>query len=194
MLRLLTTTAVGVGLLVASPSFAQTTYPNPAISPAVTAVPKLDQQEKLDQQDTNFIKEAAAGGVGEVAFSKMAEKSGNPYVKRFAERMVRDHTKANTELTAIASKASIEMPKMLDADHQKIHDQLQTIHGTDFDQQYMRVMVNDHDQAVKLFRQEDSLGRDSRLKQFARKTLPTIEEHHMMAADLSRRLSQTAAK
>ena len=99
MLRLLTTTAVGVGLLVASPSFAQTTYPNPATSPAVTAVPKLDHQ------DTNFIKEAAAGGMAEVAFSKMAEKSENPDVKRFAEKMVRDHTKANTELTAIASEA-----------------------------------------------------------------------------------------
>jgi predicted outer membrane protein len=43
------------------------------------------------------------------------------------------------------------MPKTLDADHQKIHDQLHTMHGTDFDQQYMRVMVDDHDQAVKLF-------------------------------------------
>jgi hypothetical protein len=54
MLRLLTTTAIGIGLLVGSPSFAQTTYPNPATSPAVTSVPRLDQQ------DTNFIKEAAA--------------------------------------------------------------------------------------------------------------------------------------
>jgi len=188
MLRLLTTTAVGIGLLVASPSFAQTSYPNPATSPAVTAV------LKLDQQDTNFTKEAAASSMGEVAFSKMAEKSENPDVKRFTERMVRDHTKANTELTAIASEAGIEMPKTLDADHQKIDDQLHIMHGTDFDQQYMRVMVDDHDQAVKLFRQEDSLGRDSPLKQFAHKTLPTIEEHHMMAADLSRRLSQTAAK
>jgi predicted outer membrane protein len=113
MLRLLTTTAVGVGLLVASPSFAQTTYPNPAPSPAVTAVPKLDEQ------DRSFIKEAAAAGMGEVAFSEIAEKSGNPDVKRFAEKMVRDHTKANTELTAIASEAGIEMPKTLDADHQK---------------------------------------------------------------------------
>ena len=58
----------------------------------------------------------------------------------------------------------------------------------------MLVVADDHDQAVKLFRQEDSLGRDSRLKQLAHKTLPTIEEHHMMAADLLRRLSQTAAK
>jgi putative membrane protein len=91
MLRLLTTTAVGVGLLVASPSFAQTTHPNLATNPAVTAVPRLDHQ------DANFIKEAAAGGMAEVAFSKMAEKSGNPDVELFAEKMVQDHTKANTE-------------------------------------------------------------------------------------------------
>ena len=67
----------------------------------------------MDQQDRRFIKEAAAGGMGEVAFSEMAEKSENPDVKRFAEKMVRDHTKANTELTAIASEAGIEMPKTL---------------------------------------------------------------------------------
>jgi hypothetical protein len=41
----------------------------------------------------------------------------------------------------------------------------------------MLVMADDHDQAVKLCRQDDSLSRDSRLKQFAHKTLPTIEEH-----------------
>jgi len=82
MLRLLTTTAVGVGLLVASVVRADD-LSQPATSPAVRAVPKLDQQ------DTNFIKEAAAGGMGEVAFSKMAEKSENPDVKRLAERMVR---------------------------------------------------------------------------------------------------------
>jgi hypothetical protein len=53
----------------------------------------------------------------------------------------------------------------------------------------MRAMVEDHDQAVKLFRQEDSLGHDPLLKQFAHKILPTIEEHHKMALDLSHRLS-----
>ena len=59
MLRLLTT--IGVGLLVASTSFAQTSRPNPATSPAETTVPNLDQQ------DSNFIKEAAAGGVKIIA-------------------------------------------------------------------------------------------------------------------------------
>jgi putative membrane protein len=161
--------------------------PEPRGGPTATTVSKLDQ-------DTNFIKEAAAGGMAEVALSKIATKSENPEIKLFAEKMVRDHTAASNELTTIANEAGVEIPKTLDRDHQKIHDQLQNMHGKAFDQQYMQVMVDDHDQAVKLFRQEDSLGHDARLTQFAHKTLPTIEEHQKMAADLSRRLSQTAAK
>jgi len=190
VLRLLTNTAVGVGLLVASTSFAQTSHPNLAAGPAATTLPR----NTLDQQDTSFITEAAAGGMAEVALSKMAEKSENPEVKRFAEKMVRDHTTANTELAAIAAEAGAELPKTLDTDHQKIHEQLQSMHGKAFDQQYMRGMVEDHDQAVKLFRQEDSSGHDPQLKQFAHKILPTIEEHQKMALDLSRRLSETAAR
>jgi putative membrane protein len=130
----------------------------------------------------------------EVALSKLAAKSENLDVNRFAEKMVRDHTTANTELTAIAGQAGVETPKALDSDRQKIREQLQSMHGKAFDQQYMRVMVEDHDQAVKLFRQEISSAHDLRLKQFAQKVLPTIEEHQKMALDLSARLSETAAQ
>jgi putative membrane protein len=100
-----TTTAIGMGLLVASNSFAQTSHPNLPPASAVTTI------SKLDQQDRNFINEAAAGGMAEVAFSKMAEKSDNPDVKRFAEKMVRDHKAANKKLTTIANEAGVEIPK-----------------------------------------------------------------------------------
>jgi hypothetical protein len=48
--------------------------------------------------------------------------------------------------------------------------------------------------AGKLCRQEAGLGRESQLKQFALKTLPTSEEHQTMALDLPRRLWETAAR
>jgi Domain of unknown function (DUF4142) len=48
--------------------------------------------------------------------------------------------------------------------------------------------------AVKLFREEDTAGREPELKQFAQETLPTIEEHQKMAIDLSHRLAGTAAR
>jgi len=148
----------------------------------------------LSQRDETFIKEAGGGGIAEVELSKMAEKSDNPEVKRFAERMARDHTAANSELKAISAGLGAEKPKALDTDHQKIREQLESLHGKAFDQRYMRVMVDDHDQAVKLFRQEASSGNHPQLKQFVQKTLLTIEEHQKMALDLSHRLSETAAR
>ena len=83
MLRLLTTTAVvAVGLLAAPPIFAQTAQPS---HPAATSA-----KDALDQEDKTFVREAAAGGMAEVELSKVAQKSENGDVKRFAERMIED--------------------------------------------------------------------------------------------------------
>jgi putative membrane protein len=191
MFRLLTTTAVvAVGLLAGPGAFAQTGAPNAAGGSAPQTAPK----ETLSQQDKTFVTEAAEGGMTEVELSKLAEKSGNPEVKRFAERMVRDHSAANAELTSIAAGLGIEMPKTLASEHQRIRDQLRSMHGKAFGQHYMRLMVDDHDNAVKLFRQEAGSAHNTELKQFAQKTLPTIEQHQKVALALSHRLSETAAK
>ena len=187
MLRLLTTTAViAVGLLAAPPIFAQTGQPgHAAATPAKNA---------LDQEDNTFVKEAAIGGMAEVEFSKVAQKSENGDVKRFADRMIQDHTKANEQLTSIATGLGVDLPKTLDSEHERMREKLQTLHGKAFDDQYMHGMVEDHNKAVKLFQQEERSGRNTELKQFAQKTLPTLEEHHKMAIELSRKLSQTAAR
>jgi putative membrane protein len=189
MVRLLTATAI-IGLLLAPPLSAQTGCPGAFAGPAAATAPK----DILDKQDDTFIKQAAAGGMAEVELSKIAEKSQNPEIKLFAERLVRDHTTANIELTDIATALCAEVPRTLDADHRRIRDQLRIVHGGTFDRQYVRVMVGDHEQAHSLFRQEADLGHDPQLRQFAQKILPSIEEHQKMALDLSHRLEETASR
>ena len=187
MLRLLTTTAVvAVGLLAAPPIFAQTAQPGHT---AATSA-----KDALDQEDKTFVKEAAIGGMAEVELSKVAQKSENADVKRFADRMIEDHTKTNEKLTSIATGLGVDVPKTVDSEHGRMREKLQTLHGKAFDDQYMHAMVEDHNKAVKLFQQEERSGRNPELKQFARKTLPTLEEHQKMALELARKLSQTAAR
>jgi putative membrane protein len=186
MLRLLTTTAVvAVGLL-ATPIFAQTAQPS---LPTTTSA-----KDALDQEDQTFVREAAIGGMAEVELSKIAQKSENSDVKRFAERMIEDHTKANEQLTSIATGLGIDIPKTVDSEHERMRARLQTMHGKAFDDQYAHDMVEDHNKAVTLFQQEERSGNNAELKQFAQKTLPTLEEHQRMALELSRKLSQTAAR
>jgi predicted outer membrane protein len=73
---LLSTAAVA--LLVASPSFAQQ-------RPAVARAPAV--QNELSRQDMDFMKEAAAGGLAEVEFGKLAQQNAaSQEVKQFGAR------------------------------------------------------------------------------------------------------------
>jgi len=192
MNRLIATVAAvfAAGLTVTPASFAQSSQPNGPGKPAAGSA----AGETLNPEDKTFVKQAALGGLAEVELSKMAQKSLNADVKSFADRMILDHTAANEQLSSLATGLGVEMPKTIDSEHQRMREKLATLHGKAFDAQYMRDMVEDHDKAVKLFQQEERTGHNPALKEFAQKTLPTLEEHQKMALDISHRLSRTAAK
>jgi putative membrane protein len=135
-----------------------------------------------DAGDKGFVDKAATGGMAEVKLSKLAmDKGQSMEVKQFARKMVEDHTKANMELKQIAEKQSIAVPTALDEKHQKVYDKLVKLEGANFDKEYMRAMAMDHDDAVKLYKDQSQNGQDPELKSFAMKTLPTIEKHDDMA-------------
>jgi putative membrane protein len=192
MNRLIATVAAvfAAGLTVTPASFAQSSQPNGPGKPAAGSA----AGETLNQEDKTFVKHAALGGLAEVELSKMAQKSLNADVKNFADRMILDHTAANEQLSSLATGLGVEMPKTIDSEHQRMREKLATLHGKAFDAQYMRDMAEDHNKAVKLFQQVERTGHNPALKEFAQKTLPTLEEHQKMALDISRRLSRTAAK
>ena len=141
-----------------------------------------------------FVKEAAAGGLAEVELSKLAQKSENADVKSFADRMVQDHTAANQELMTIATGLGIAVPKALDAQHERVRQNLAALHGKVFDERYMQDMVEDHNKTVALFQAEERSGSSAELKQFAQKTLPTLQTHQRMAQELSRKVTQASAR
>jgi putative membrane protein len=68
--------------------------------------------------------------------------------------MIRDHTAAAAQLTATATGIGAEVPETLAAEHDGMRGKLQTLHGKVFDEQYTRAMVEDHNEAAKLFRTE----------------------------------------
>jgi putative membrane protein len=188
MIRLLARTAVlAVGLSLGALSYAQTSPPG--ASPAGPAA-----KDTLNQEDKTFVKEAALGGMAEVELSKLAQKSENAEVKSFADRMIRDHTAANQELTTIARGLGVDPPTALDPEHEEMRKKLTTLHGKAFDEQYMQGMVADHHKAVTLFQQEGRSGSSVQLKQFALKTLPTLQEHQKMALELTHKITQASAR
>jgi putative membrane protein len=132
--------------------------------------------------DAVFVKEAASGGMLEVALGKIMDgKAKNPAVKAFAERMVTDHTKANEELKKAAAAAGISVPEMLSDKDQKELEHFQNYKGVDIDTAYMKHMLKDHEQDVALFTQASKEAKNPSIKDFAAKTLPVIQEHLKLA-------------
>jgi len=116
----------------------------------------------------------------EVQAGKLAaDKGQSDAVKQFSQQMVDAHTKTTEELIGIVKSKNIkvDLPTKLDAKHQKLIDDLNSASSQDFGQTYAKQQVDGHQEAVDLFKKYASSGDDADVKQFAEKTLPTIEHH-----------------
>lgn len=139
----------------------------------------------MSSQDRNFIMDAAMGGMEEVELGKVAAQQGmSAEVKQFGQRMVDDHSQANSELMSLASSKGITLPTELDQKHRSEVTKLSGMSGADFDREYTKMMVSDHRKDVSEFEKQSTRGTDADLKAFATKTLPTLREHLRMAEAL----------
>ncbi|HEX7815051.1 DUF4142 domain-containing protein [Dyella sp.] len=135
--------------------------------------------------DAMFVRKASEAGAAEVALGKLGQAQGkSDQVKQFAAQMVKDHTAANDELSTIASEKSLAMASDPSTKDTAFAKKLATKQGAAFDTAFSRKMLADHKKAVALFQQEADSGKDSDLKAFAAKTLPTLKHHLDMAQAL----------
>ena len=141
----------------------------------------------LSPLDRNFATKAAAAGLAEVAAAKLAlQKGQRQEVKDFAQRMVDDHGKANTQLEQIAQKQGVALPNQPDAADQRQMDRMAKMGGQNFDAAYIREQQEAHRQAVSLFTEESRNGRNQALKEFAAQTLPVLREHYTMISQMAK--------
>lgn len=133
---------------------------------------------KLDAVDRHFIRKAGEGGLAEVELGKLAaEKGATDEVKKFGQRMVDDHSKANEQLKQLADSKGATLPTKLDPNDQATKARLEKLSGQQFDRAYMNDMVKDHSKDVAEFKKESTTAKDTDVKSFASQTLPTLQDH-----------------
>lgn len=136
----------------------------------------------------DFVKEVAISDMFEIASNKMAEDKGNGSEKSFAAMMVADHTKTSSELKELVSsgKVKAEIPTDLDSAHQSKLDKLKGLNGDDFSSSFDSIQVDAHKDAVNLFERYSKGGDNADLKNWAGKTLPSLQHHLDMAQNLKK--------
>lgn len=163
---------------IAQPS--QSPQPNqPATQPNRTAT--------LSALDRQFILDAAQGGMAEVSLAQLAtQRATSAALKQYAQRMITDHTRANQELSRLATQKGVTPPPDMGPKYTAVRARLSQLSGANFDRAYIsEAGINGHLESEAVFLRQIQLGQDPNLKAFAAKTLPIVQMHLKMARELA---------
>lgn len=151
-----------------------------------------DTTAMTNEDDADFAVKAADAGLAEVELGKLAlEKATDQRIKDFAKKMVDDHQRANDELMTIATRHNITLPPVISEEHVNKQRKLMEKSGSEFDQEYIDLMVKDHDKVVSMFEDASADAQNADLKAYAAKTLPALKMHHEEALALRDSINPT---
>jgi putative membrane protein len=148
----------------------------------------VDSMLGVTPSTEDFVKEVAMSDMLEIQSSKLALDKGDAQAKSFAQHMITDHQKTTTELQGLVKTGAVKVtpPSELDAPHQSKLDKLKKETGRDFANSYDELQVSAHKDAVSLFERYAKGGDNPQLKDWAGKTLPTLQQHLQMAEALNK--------
>jgi putative membrane protein len=137
-----------------------------------------------DQEFVDFVAQTdmTEANLGQLAATNASEQA----VKDYAQMVVTDHTNDYNQLTTVAGKASLTVPKGLDAAHQKMIAPFEKLKGAAFDHRYIQEMIAGHTHAIAVFTKESNDAANPDLKAYASATLPTLQKHLDGAKDLAK--------
>ena len=94
--------------------------------------------------DGEFVRDLAGKNLAEIELSRMAlNRATSPQVKTFAQMMIDDHSAAGDTLKSVVSEP-FTWPTQLDDKQREAADDLSKKQGADFDRQYVKAMIEGH--------------------------------------------------
>lgn len=163
--------------------------PNPTSTLEDSNSNKMDASIAPATVPDEFVNNAVKGGMMEVTLGKLAQaNSSNDDIKEYGRMLERDHEAANNQLKAVAQAEHIAIPVAM-ADEQNMHiNHLQNLKGIEFDKAFIAMMVDDHSKNIDEFKKAAKANSNEKIKDFAAKTLPTLQTHLNKAITLKNKI------
>jgi putative membrane protein len=139
--------------------------------------------------DQTFISKSLEGNMLTLKLLHLAqERTTNPDVKQFAQKLAEAHAGLGNGLKELASKSQIQVPSDLNKEDQQVWQRLSNLRGAEFDREFVQYIIQDHRREFTMYENESKNGQNPMIKAFAVKILPAFKEHLKMAEDLSAKL------
>lgn len=137
-------------------------------------------------RDKAFLRTAAQGGLAEIKLGQLAtQKASSDEVKKYAQKMIDDHTELNDSMKPIAESMGVTLPTDISKKDAAEYSKLNGMSGAAFDKEYAAYMKKDHHKDLREFREEASATSDPTLKAAVTKGETVIAEHTHMADQLA---------
>ncbi|WP_163378062.1 DUF4142 domain-containing protein [Cyclobacterium sp. SYSU L10401] len=152
----------------------------------VNTVPTSDHTIVVieNDNDSTFLRKAAEMQMEMINFGKLAQEKGDsPEVKEFGRVMEAENTKSQTEINALAQSKSMSLPGSATDDSMEAYNDLNEETGNDFGRSYSDRMVDQHEDAIKLFENAANDSEDPEIKAWATEKLPILRVQLKQAED-----------
>jgi putative membrane protein len=172
--------AAAVAGFIASPLIGSAQAP-----PAGGPPPPGARRDRMPANDGEFVSALNAANNAELELAKyMVNRTADPGVHGFAQRMIDDHSTAAVTLEAATRGSNVGPVPKTDAAggmSATMLGRLQGETGTDRDNDYMRMQVPAHRRVLRLLQWEADNGQIAGLKALASGLVPTVQQHLQIA-------------
>lgn len=151
-----------------------------------------DTAGTVSSADRKIVTDLAMANMAEIELARSAQgKSQSDQVKKYAQQMIDDHTRALDEVRQLAQTKGITLPSTLDRAHKARADKLAAMSGDGFDRAYMeQAGVSEHKRTHSMLAKAQARAKDGDLKALLTRMMPTVDQHLNAAKELHGNMSK----
>ena len=136
----------------------------------------VGRQTTLSEQDEDFIMNTAAGDLAEGVLGRLASSNAsNDSLRGFGEQLTKDELVLHDELTKIAANNDVTLPYHMDPQQAADINRLVSLKGSDFDQAFVPLMINNTKSDIAALQTEFQQAGDESIRWYAYEMLPRLQ-------------------
>lgn len=145
--------------------------------------------------ESDFMVKATQAHLAEIDMARLAKlQSKNERLKSYAGMVLHDHTDALADVTKLMKEKNVPEPKTFAAETKQDIARMSRLEGSEFDREFVNMMVSDHQKALELFRNTSASAHDTGVQDYADNMIPKLEKHLQKAQELQSKLFSGRAR
>jgi putative membrane protein len=139
--------------------------------------------------EKDFMVQATEAHLADLNMVRLARMhSQDAAVKRYAGTVFKDRQESLELLTALMRKKEIAQPDTLNANAKQDIDRMAILYGSEFDREFINMMVAGHEKTLELFRSVSVAAHDPAVQDYVDGMIPKLDKDLKRAQELQSKL------